>query len=189
VTPHERLRRKVVAVARALDDCGIPYAVGGALAFGYWAEPRGTLDIDIDVFMSVTNSRPALECLKRLGAAVDVDAAAHEVERRDQVRLLLDDTAVDLFFAYNEFHDSCQGRAQRMPFEEITMPVLSAEDIVIFKAMFNRPKDWLDIEQVILTQRAGFDAAYALGWLDRMVGPDDSSRRRLAAIIEQTTSA
>jgi hypothetical protein len=76
-----------------------------------------------------------------------------------------------------------------MPFEEITMPVLSAEDIVIFKAMFNRPKDWLDIEQVILTQAAGFDAAYALGWLDRMVGPDDSSRRRLAAIIEQTTSA
>jgi hypothetical protein len=34
-------------LAAALTERGCEYALGGALALGYWAEPRGTLDVDL----------------------------------------------------------------------------------------------------------------------------------------------
>ena len=41
---------RAVALHRALDDAGIPHALGGALALGYHvSEPRGTRDIDVNV--------------------------------------------------------------------------------------------------------------------------------------------
>jgi hypothetical protein len=52
--------------------------------------------------------------------------------------------------------------------------------------LFNRPKDWVDIEAII-SARADFDAAYVLRWLDDMVGPEDSARRRFAALLELTS--
>ena len=45
-----------------------------------------------------------------------------------------------------------------MPFGPDTIPILGPEHLVVCKAVFNRPKDWLDIEQVLATVD-GFDAA------------------------------
>lgn len=184
----EPLRRKVVAVACALEGCGIPYAVGGAIAFGYAAEPRGTTDIDINIFLATRDSSAVLECLAGIGIPIDISTARAEIESREQARFYWDETAIDLFFAYHEFHDSCATRAVLRPFDEITIPVLSAEDILVLKALFNRPKDWLDIEQIVLTRSARLDVAYVLNWLDAMVGPEDSVRRRVAEMVARAAS-
>ena len=48
------LAAKLVALHDALDEAAIPHAVGGAIALGYYAEPRATIDVDINVFVPVT---------------------------------------------------------------------------------------------------------------------------------------
>jgi hypothetical protein len=48
------LPEKVVAIDRALDD--VPHAFGGALALAYYAEPRATVDIDLNVFVPVADA-------------------------------------------------------------------------------------------------------------------------------------
>ena len=62
------LPAKVVALHEALDGARVPHAFGGALALAYWTlDPRGTSDIDHNVFV------PAAQCetaLKALPAAV-----------------------------------------------------------------------------------------------------------------------
>src|SRR5581483_7418408 len=40
-----------LAIARALDTAGIPYALGGALAYGQYGIPRATNDVDVNVFV------------------------------------------------------------------------------------------------------------------------------------------
>jgi hypothetical protein len=42
---------KVMRIAQALEQAQIPYAFGGAIALAYYAAPRGTEDIDINVFL------------------------------------------------------------------------------------------------------------------------------------------
>ena len=73
--------RTACSVARRLADVleahGIPYAIGGALALGYYTEPRGTVDVDINIFVTPPHAIDAL--LQRLGEV------GFEVERPDTV--------------------------------------------------------------------------------------------------------
>lgn len=36
-----------VRFGRALEQAGVPYAIGGAIAHGFWGVPRGTRDLDV----------------------------------------------------------------------------------------------------------------------------------------------
>ncbi len=123
-----------------------------------------------------------MKAMNRAGVATS-PAKTAESRAREQVRLLFDGTFIDLFFAMHAFHESCQRRAVRMPFDGGFLPILSAEDLVVFKVLFNRPKDWFDIEGVLATQAERFDGDYVLRWLDEMVGPRDSARMRFATLL------
>jgi hypothetical protein len=179
---YTELGRKV---ALALIDCEIPFAFGGAIAYGYHAEPRATTDVDINIFLSSDKGRRVITCLEEHGFDIDPVAAQRSIDTTDQVRLFLDDVFVDLFFANFEFQESCARRARTVPFADVTVKALSAEDLVIWKVLFNRGKDWVDIRQILLTQGERFDAAYTLHWLDEILGPDDPARERLALEIER----
>jgi hypothetical protein len=175
-------RHRVRAVTLALDGCGIPYALGGAIAFGYCAEPRATIEIDVNVFAADTSPGAVLDCLKPLGITFDSDQATKEIGQTGQIRLIWDSTPLDLFFSYVAFHDSVQSRARRVPFDDVVVNIVSAEDLVVFTAMFDRPKDWLDIDQILAAQGSRFDWSCCLRWLDEIVGREHASRTRLAAM-------
>lgn len=166
-------------VSRALSASGFPHAFGGAIALGYHAEPRATIDIDIDVFVPTSAAGAVLRCLRDDGFVFDEQAALATAAQTDQVRLKLDDVLVDLFFANFPFHESCARRVVTVPFGDLEARVLSAEDIVVWKVLFNRPKDWLDIRQVLLTQGSAFDRGYALRWVTELLGDDDPATARL----------
>lgn len=168
----------VVSLARALDACAIPHAFGGALALGYAAEPRATADIDLDVFLDADAPEPALKCLSDAGVILG-PAATRDIQRAGQARLRFQGVHLDVFFAVHPFYASCDRRAVTVPFDGGAIRVLSAEDLVIFKALFNRPKDWVDIDQILRVNGSQFDSSYVLGWLDELVGPADSARQRL----------
>jgi len=38
-------------IAERLDEDGLPYGIGGALALGVWGAPRATKDVDLTVFV------------------------------------------------------------------------------------------------------------------------------------------
>jgi len=173
------LPEKVVAVHRALDSARIPHAIGGALALAYYAEPRATIDVDVNVFVPTERWPEIREALGPLG--IDVDLDLRELERDGQVRLWWDRNPVDLFFSYHPFHDEMKDSTRRVPFGEATIPILSPEHLAVCKAMFDRDKDWLDIEQ-ILVATSPLDLAEIEGWLERMVGRDDPRLARLEEI-------
>ena len=64
---HLLLDSKVMGIAQALEHARIPYAFGGAIALAYYAAPRGTEDIDINVFLKAEKAGTCLEKLERLG--------------------------------------------------------------------------------------------------------------------------
>lgn len=173
---------KVVALGDEFERAGIPYAFGGAIALLYWSEPRGTVDIDINVFLPVSSPEAAFDAVSRLGIAFNREDAAREIETQDQIRLDWGGTFVDLFFAHDPLHDSCRERAVTVDFLGHQFKVLSAEDLVIFKAVFNRGKDWIDIEQLLAIQAERFDTPYVRRWLARIVGEDDARIARLETL-------
>lgn len=176
------LPQKVVAIHTALTAAKIPHAIGGALALAYYAEPRATIDVDINVFVSTESWPQVRDALAPLGVDIDIDLAA--LERDGQARLWWDRNPVDLFFSYDPFHDEMRRAARRVPFAETTIPILSPEHLAICKAMFDRPKDWLDIEQILVATDP-LDLAEIEAWLERLVGAADPRLEKLREIVER----
>jgi len=54
---------------QALEKEGFVYALGDALAFGAWAVPRATMDIDLNIWTSGSSTRQTLSDLYTLGVS------------------------------------------------------------------------------------------------------------------------
>ena len=141
------LAQRIQAIDVALSD--MPHAFGGALALAYYAEPRSTIDIDVNVFIPAPRFAEVAGPLGRLGAAAD-DPSAREIVRRDgQVRIMWDETPIDLFFSYDAFHEAAGRARQVVPFGDATIPILAADHLTVCKVVFDRPRDWVDIEAMV----------------------------------------
>lgn len=180
------LDEKVLALDAALSRADIPHAFGGALALAYYATPRGTVDIDLNVFVSPDEADRVLRVLHELGVAAPTARERAALAERGQVRLAWEHTPLDLFFSYDALHESCLERCRRVPFgDDAEIPVLAAEDLVLFKVLFDRDKDWRDIGEVLFSLAADFDADYARTWLGRILAADDERVRRFEQELAQ----
>lgn len=145
----------------ALRSKAIPHAFGGAIAYGLYGIPRGTNDWDINVFCSEQHASEVFSALGVVGVESSEDSL-REVDKKGQVRLDWGGKKVDLFFAYSAFHQVVESRIREAEFEGSTIWVLSGEDIVVFKVIFNRPHDWRDIERVCHRMGDSLDLDYGV---------------------------
>jgi hypothetical protein len=176
-TDQPPLPDKVIAIHEALTEAKVPHAIGGALALAYYTAPRATIDVDVNVFVPVERWREVTDALASIGVDTgDLEAVA--LERDGQCRLWWGNNAVDLFFSYDSIHEEMRKEARRVPFADATLPILSPEHLAVCKAMFDRRKDWLDIEQMLVATD-DLDVDEIERWLERMVGTGDARLERL----------
>jgi hypothetical protein len=174
------LPRKIIAIHRALAGAGIPHAFGGALALAWCTErARGTIDIDLNVFLDASRAAEVLAALPP-----GVRSSAHDLAvltRDGQTRLWWDETPVDLFVNTTDFHAQAAGRCRVEKFAGDDVPFLSCSDLAVFKAFFNRTRDWADLEEMVAV--GTLDVDRVVGTLTRYLGPTDERvehLRRLA---------
>jgi len=171
---------KLIAVHEQLAAVKVPHAFGGDIALAYYAEPNPTAHIDLNLFTPTKRWQETIDALVPLGIEVEsFDPAV--LKRNGLIRLWWGHASFSLFFASDEIHDEMPKFARRVPFAGTTLPILAPEHLAICKAMFDRPKDWLDIEQMLVAAD-GMDVASVEEWLTRMVGKDDPRLQRLAEL-------
>lgn len=176
------LAERLLELHARLSKAGIEHAFGGAIALAYWTlEPRGTRDIDVNLFLPATESERALAALP--------DAIAHDtgtvdtIARDGQIRLWWDDTPIDLFFDYEPFHAEAARNRRLVPFEGEEIPVLGPVELAVFKALFDRTRDWADIEAML--EAGNLDVDAVRDHLVRLVGKDDARVGRLAEAVRR----
>lgn len=179
-----RLEDRLLAVHEALDGARVPHAFGGAIALAYWTrDPRGTSDIDVNVFV------PAAECERVLDAlpeGVERPTGIENLIRRDgQTRLMWEGTPVDLFFDYAPVHVEAARQRQAVPFAGTEIPVLGPVELAVFKVMFDRTQDWADIEAMIAA--GTLDLESVREQLRPMLGPADHRYERLEQSVQRAT--
>jgi len=181
--------RSILAVLADVDDAlrgaGLPFAFGGAIALGYaTAEPRATIDLDVNVFVAVHEAERVLRSLPPDTEWDDDDR--HRLERDGQVRVHIDEVAIDLFLNTDRFHDEASARVRQVPFADRTIAVLDPDDLAVFKTFFDRPKDWVDLESMVST--GSLHGERVLHTLSELLGADDHRVERFARLIETGTA-
>lgn len=169
----------IFATHKALDDAGLEHAFGGALALmHYVAEPRTTWDVDVNISVSRENADVVVATLSGIVQATEEQVAL--LKRDGQVRLLVGRYPLDIFLAEHEFHDEMRMMSSMRPFGERELPYISATHLTVLKAMFNRSKDWVDIESML--RHGSVDVQRAIGWLVTLQGPDEEAPARIRAM-------
>jgi hypothetical protein len=172
---------KIVSLDEMLDSAGVPHQFGGALALAWYRNPRATIDIDLNVTLPPEAAGPVLEMLSRLGVTVTREERA-AVARDGQARLDWDGCYLDVFFATMDLHLEMAERARVVRFGPVDIPILAPEDLIVCKAVFDRRKDWLDIEE-ILRWGTEVDSVLILSWMSEIVGPEANQYLRLTELL------
>ena len=176
------LAERIVALHRAFDEHRVPHAFGGAIAVAYWTlDPRGTSDIDVNLFVPADRAAEGLAALPQ-GVGVEPQTAT-VVARDGQVRVFWDDTPLDLFFDYAPVHGDAARGVRHVPFSGAEIPILGPVELAVFKAMFDRTRDWADLEAMAGAGTLDVDAAGRT--LAGMVGRHDPRLERLALAAQR----
>jgi hypothetical protein len=163
-----------MAIHEALVRAGIDHAFGGAMALAYYAEPRATIDVDVNVFVAPSEHHRVFDALGPLGVERPADDAA--LVRDGQSRWRWGRNPIDLFFANDPIHDAMRKGVRRVPFGEGEIPILAGEHLAFCKVLFDRTKDWVDIAQMLVNPE--IDRGEIRAWLTSALPEDDPRMAR-----------
>lgn len=163
----ENLFQSAAALQERLRRAGIASALIGGVAVGVWGEPRLTRDVDIKVLLGRDDAQrlldvlgsdfqpllpdDPLQCLSHTGILFVQDAQG---------------TRLDLLLADVIYDEGAILRAREMVLQSgaIAM-VCSPEDLIVYKLISTRKRDYQDVEGVIRRQGDKLDDEYVLSWL------------------------
>lgn len=133
----------------------------GGLAVQRWGEPRETVDVDLTLLTGFGGEERFISTLiARFEPRID-DAPGFA--RANRVLLLRSTAGVglDIALAGLPFEERVVERATPFTFPLSTaLLTCSAEDLIVFKAFADRPKDWVDVDGVIIRQAGALDWVY-----------------------------
>lgn len=165
-----------LAIARELEARGVSYAIGGALAIGVWSNPRATNDVDLNVFVDDTQLDVVFEALESAGAVFDREQARRASSNDGMFIAHLHHMRIDLFTPSIEFSVEAEQTARRVISRGREYVFLSAEAIALFKLMYFRGKDRVDLERLIPAYPP-LDRDYIRTHLVEWFGADDERVR------------
>lgn len=174
------LVEKLFSIHDSLTEAGLAHAFGGAIALAYCVEePRGTRDLDVNIFIDASQAESVLGSLPRGVRVRKKDVS--RVMRDGQARLDWDGTPIDVFLNNVPLHDAVAASVVWVPLEGRDIPVLDCASLAIFKAFFDRTKDWADLEAIAIATPEDIESAAAT--IADLVGNDDTAVEKLKALL------
>jgi hypothetical protein len=155
-----------------LAKLGVESAIMGGLAVAAWNRRRATDDIDLLIAVDAVDPGRLLQSMqtfgfrpRRLPAVTDFDGErVMQLEYTPPGKFFEYD--VDLFFAESPYHRSAFSRRSTftLPDGEI-VPVLTCEDLILFKLQADRMIDRIDVIELLRLNRPDLDFGYIRMWL------------------------
>lgn len=173
------LARRLLEIDDALSAAGLAHAFGGAIALAFCTEePRGTRDLDVNVFVAPEQAQAVVAALPAGVRSGEIELRA--LQEEGQARLWWEETPVDVFLDVHAFHGEVAAGVRQARFAGRSIPVVGCAQLAVFKALIGRTKDWADIEAMI--ERGSIDAGALASELSGLVGEDHPASRRMASL-------
>ena len=142
--PNASVNAVVVAsrLAEQLESRGTEYAFGGAIALGYWGEPRGTLDVDLTIFLPPERPSDCVWLLQDMGCDVSAAEALQSLRDHGFCSVKFAGMRVDVFLPTIAFYETARVRRKRLELGGQPIMAWDAETLAVFKMMFFAARTW-----------------------------------------------
>lgn len=158
------IRTTLADTAAFLEAHSIPFAVIGGLAATVRGEPRFTADVDAVIGVDLERALELLDAVQASRFSPLFPDAAEVVRASSILPLRHRDTGttVDLAIGLTGFERQAIARAEPVVLGGVTVPVVTAEDLLLMKVVAGRPRDTEDARRIVIRQGDRFDWAYVL---------------------------
>jgi predicted nucleotidyltransferase len=159
-------------VVQTLDQHQFSFALAGGLAYSALVIPRATADIDFLILLSEKN----VEALFHALAASFDSFIPHPVPMKLKNITLWravggvdkQEIVLDFLLAETDLHQSALSRKKNVKFADISLPIVTPEDLFLLKALSNRPQDQIDCSEIKRVYAKTWDQEYLLDWKGRL---------------------
>jgi len=160
-------------LAAALAERRQDYALGGAIALGYWAAPRGTVDVDLTLFLPPEKPSECVWILQDIGCELVTPQALASLREDGFCQVTFRNLRVDVFLPTLPFYETARKRRREVLLGSERIMIWDAETLAVFKMMFFRRKDVADVEQMLRAGGKGFDRGWVRKQIEEIYGPRD----------------
>lgn len=132
---------------------GHSVVVIGGVAVSLLGRPRHTQDIDVLMLLDSGKWAGLLDAANKFNFEPRIKDAL-KFARKNRVLLMKhikSGIGVDISLGALPFEEECIRRSKRIKFANISLPLPSADDLIIMKAVAHRAKDLIDIESILDT--------------------------------------
>jgi hypothetical protein len=153
----EALLAALGAVARTFRELGAPAMIIGGVAVIARGVPRQTIDVDGTIWAETLDLDRLFDVLRGHGLVPRI-ADGRDFARQRQVLLLRHEpsgTPVEVSLAWLPFEREALERATVEDIAGVSVPVASAEDLIIYKTVAWRDRDRSDVERLLVLYGSG----------------------------------
>lgn len=147
-----------------LEAHGYRYAIIGGIAVTAWGTIRATRDVDLKVLVPDLDYAAVRDAIR---AAFPEPGRPHLPRNPLVMAVNTEGIVVGFLFALPGYEEQIITRAVQCDLGDWRVWVCAPEDLVIQKAVAGRPRDWEDIEGVLIEQHGRLDLAYLEDWLSQ----------------------
>jgi hypothetical protein len=139
---------------------------GGAVAYNYYGPPRLTQDVDVLAVIPDTRLPQFVDELRSAGCqhlreelrSLELPAVLQDLRSKGRLAVFVcHGIRIELFLAWHPFHQQVLERSPERDLEGRKIRIHSAEDLMVFKKVFDRPKDIGDIKAMLMAQKGKLD--------------------------------
>jgi predicted nucleotidyltransferase len=180
------LNETLFDLIRLLDENNVPYAVMGGLAVRVYSIPRATLDIDLTIAIERPHLSGLFDKLEQCEFSVPEVYRTGWVDNVAEMPLVklrryvagrgID---VDVFLAETAYQQILMTRRRVAEIEGSRVVLVSPEDLILLKLVANRPRDLVDVQEILFTL-GELDRDYLREWAPKL-GVAEALDRALAA--------
>lgn len=150
----------------------LPYAIMGGIAVRAHSIPRPTFDVDFTLAIPRERLAALFAAITDLGYTVPDQYSQGWVDHVGgmplvKVRLYLEGRGIDadIFLAENDFQSEVIHRRIEAEVDGLRLFLVTPEDLILFKLLASRPRDLIDVEDILFMQ-GDLDEAYMRKWAE-----------------------
>lgn len=142
----------------------VKYMILGGVALQYWGEPRFTRDIDITVMIEPDEESAFIRQVLSVFKGRIKNAEDFALKNRVILIFSSNGIEIDISLGIPGYESEAIKRVKKIKIGRNFFPIVSAEDLIIHKAIASRARDVEDIKGVLIKQKK-LDIKYIRYWL------------------------
>ena len=169
---QDSLLKTLDKILKTVSKEHIPVMFMGGIAVSLWGQPRTTYDIDAVIGISGSEKDKFLLEASKQNFTYDKKNPVKIIQKSAFITLASSvknrKIYVDLFLASGEYQRVALSRRKEISIFGRTLPVISAEDLILYKLLAGRTKDIDDIREILVSQKSKLDIIYMKKWANKL---------------------